>query len=365
MAISMIHFSQKLFSLLSHEAKRSERCGTVDEARMRLNFSEEEKDLFSSIKNTRRIEVDDFDFVLSYSCKKGEKYLIVSKRLGYAVDPLDKELVFKQPSLVDLGVLFKENLLSVAEDVNPDAVLNAIEIYEDNEDYEGNTYDDISCFFPQFSVYQVNADSKIADSNDEYCLYAYYLIKCHRYGYSNYVGDTLNLYEKTLLSQLRIPYRNIASALSSTQWAFRFLETYRLIEHMFPITYMSKLRTNGIIGSPIEIAKLLENVIDWRPNEQDAVFAIIEEIKLDPKIRTILIQMKKVIINDNTKIGKWYYTQVRNQIVHYRAIHKNVSFSSEEWNVILQFNLLLIMYLYTKYDTYVVAWNTVSDNLGN
>ena len=104
----------------------------------------------------------------------------------------------------------------------------------------------------------------------------------------------------------------------------------------------------------------LEKVIDWRLKEDKAIERIFDEI-MNVESFAGIIRKLSGLIKDSTKPHKWYYEQVRNQIVHYRSIHKNVSFEDNEWDLLINFNLLLVHYLYTTYHDCVLAWNCVND----
>ena len=360
MAISMIYFSRAVFSMLNNAIDWSSRVENIDVEKLRLFFSDEEKKEFSNYFESTRIDTNSGYFAVEFSDKDSNRYLIVSSNPERTVIPFsDHDFIYKEPSLFELGVLQKEKILCLANNISSDDLLNTISIYDDNE-YIGNTFEDIYRFFQPFEVYQINGDLAVLDYADPYALYSYYLLKCHLYGNSNYSEYTLDAFEQLILEQIEIPYRNLAYALQSFQWPFRFLETYRLIEHAFPVTYISELKNIGISDSPIKISMLLENIVDWRPKEDKAIEKIFDEIQSVDSFDDIVNRMSG-LIKDSTKLPKWYYEQVRNQIVHYRSIHKNVSFEDDEWDVLINFNLLLIRYLYTTYHDCVTAWNSVDD----
>ncbi len=152
----------------------------------------------------------------------------------------------------------------------------------------------------------------------------------------------------------KTPYYNIIFALSSRQWRHIFLESYKMIEHLFSVKYLKTVSDNTGIKS-IELAKTFEEILNWRPPEEIAIKQIFEEIGSNFANDTIY---KELLCLKTNKAGeealyKWYYKEIRNQIAHFRVIHENIEFSNDEWNIIIRFNFFVINYMYNAYDDYI------------
>ena len=58
------------------------------------------------------------------------------------------------------------------------------------------------------------------------------------------------------------------------------------------------------------------------------------------------------VCKDN--LYKWYYKNIRNQIVHYRSFHKKVSFTDEQWNILIELNFRIINNCYKYYSKQIL-----------
>lgn len=357
MSISIDKFCQCVFELLLNKARSSSRLDEIDDSHFRLCISEEERAQLKSLNGFTKIDTNSNRFAVLFNNTNNDKFLLVSADDGVSIND-DDDFYLMEPSFVGLGVLYKENLICVSNSISPEEIIESIFITEE-DGYSGNTFDQLESFFPSFEIYKINNELALLNSKDPFRIYSYFLFKRYQLVQSHYSIDTLELFEKVILTSLEIPYRNIANALCSNQWEFSFLETYRLIEHAFPVTYLSELINAGISISPISVAELFENIIGWRLDEQKAVKKIIDEIKNDSSFANIIIRLES-IIKDDTAIDKWYYKQIRNQIVHFRAIHHNLTYNDSEWDTLIAFNLQLIIYLYNKYHSCFIAVDSIN-----
>lgn len=165
---------------------------------------------------------------------------------------------------------------------------------------------------------------------------------------------------EVIFSGLMIPYANVALALNSKQWEHVFLESYRIIEHTFPVIFMKKLSKTGLTKSPMVVAKVLEEVISWRPPEEESLRLIFEEIIMRPEFQPIITFLSSSMSVAKEDLYRWYYKSVRNQIVHYRSIHIKLSFSDEQWDALIGLNFQIIKYLYKKYTRQIGAIDKTS-----
>lgn len=310
-----------------------------------LNYSNEEKKRLDSYIKVEEIQTIPNEFAFLISDTEDNTYLLVNDRNDYQID---NEMFEKIPcSLAELGILSEYKNLFIDNNVSYEMVYDSLFINEDTN-YKGHLFEDISFLFKSCSLYQINKEY-IFINDDKYRLFSCFLLSYLSTNSSKFQNETVKLIEDLVYSEIKLSFYNIAVALNSNQWTHIFLETYRLIEHVFPALALKKLSEKNISIPAIQMAQILEEVIAWRPNEESSIYLIFDEIKNDTNCNTYIQNVRLLMKNNQEKIGKWYYKQVRNQIVHYRASHENVFFTDSEWNSLLQMNLVIIKYLYIKY----------------
>lgn len=309
-----------------------------------FDYSEEEKIKFDSYKKVSKLDGANNDFAVLIYDTNDDKYLIVSERENEIVDNKHFERI--ENSFAELAALSEQNCLSISTSYSINDIYDRIFIYED-ENYSGHKVQDIMDIFVPFSVYKVDRDFVLQDQN-EYCLYLYFLLCSKKVKGCHFSKKTEDVIEETLLSGLCIPYYNLFLAVSSNQWRHAFLETYRIIEHAYPAISLKKIKENGIDIPVGKIAYILEDVISYRPPEENTLKEIFEEISEVKALQNILLEFDSVK-NPEENRYKWYYKKVRNQIVHFRIKHEDVSLSEEQWDILIRFNISLILYLYKTY----------------
>lgn len=344
LAVSMYDLQEKIFELLAGVANASDRAEKIDVSKCRCSFTEDEKKRCNSYNKISSLTTLPNEFAIIFFNKKKEKFLLVSSGINCNMQNGDFEI--QEPSFSELAVVNKAKKLSLVKDVKATEVLYTVLIYDD-PNYDGNSFDDIKKFFRPFSLFKVN--NTAIKETDDYCVYAYFLLNCIDTEESKFEPETIMAIEDLLFSGIKVPYYNIVMALNSQQWVHVFLETYRMIEHVFPAVYLKKLTSINSKVTAHEMAVILEEVVDWRPPEDKAIEEIFKELEAIPSFSTLIAKLRGLMRDPNEKIFKWYYKQVRNQVVHYRSVHKNVEFTDAEWNILVRFNFVAIKHLYDAY----------------
>ena len=135
-----------------------------------------------------------------------------------------------------------------------------------------------------------------------------------------------------------------------------------MIEHVFPAIALKNISGRMAPKTTQDVAAALEDITGWRPPEENSIKDIFKEIDGVNSFEPFLNELRSIVKDPQANLYRWYYKQVRNQIVHYRAIHKNVIFSPTEWNILVRFNIHLIQYLYDAYkDQIEIGENTFKD----
>lgn len=336
-----------LFGNISNNVNRSD---NLEIDKIYFDYSEEDKRRFDSYKEVRTIT--DINNELSFLIEddNDEKYLLVSNIDNCRGDDIDFERI--ESSFAELAILCKNKSLHVI--ASEDDIYNNLFVYEDVE-YRGHCYEDVKGFFKPFFVYRIDKNSVLYDA-DIYCIYAYFRLGEMPDGESRFSKKTEKTLEAMLLSGLKIPYYNILLAICANQWCHAFLETYRVIEHVYPAIAFKEL-DDRMDDVPLnKIAYMLEEVIAYRPSEEDTLREIFDEIEHNDSFCEIINEFDEVRASGERRY-RWYYRKVRNQIVHYRVIHEQINLNNREWDVLFRFNIHLIMYLYKTYGGYVEIEN--------
>lgn len=342
--------TKKMFEILYNKFGDTQRFSDFDLEKVYIDFTEQEKEKSSGIDIILTVKTIPNQFFILYSNKKTKDlYFLVSDN----EEIYDEYVINYNLDIIDLLILSKEDCLQVSESISEEELYNRLCVYEDDK-YSGHTCDEIISLFKPFLLYKVNDDFFV---NNAHGIYAYYLLCIAKKGNFPWEECTLEAIENVILSKSKkIPYYNIILSLSSKQWPHIFLESYRMIEHLFCVVFLKDVSDNTGIDSE-KLAEIFENTLNWRPPEEEAIrkiFYIIETKKISEDILKELNKLKKFDKkSEQENLYKWYYKEIRNQIAHYRTIHKNVKFSDREWNTIIRFNFIVIKYMYEEYDKYL------------
>ena len=107
----------------------------------------------------------------------------------------------------------------------------------------------------------------------------------------------------------------------------------------------------------IEFSKELEESTGWKPTEQDALEKLLGTIEQSDK--ELFSKLQKIINFPEHESEKYhritanFIYKLRNNIVHFRAINEEKSYNDEEWNVIIEFCLEVVIDLYHRYKKYL------------
>lgn len=344
MGVTRREASEKIFRLLADYVLSADSSYGFDLEKCYIDFQQSDKDM---LKTMSTVYIQDFIPNANFSVVNynGKKLLII---IG------ETKVEFEDTVLIQYEVNLAIFVYSVFElNANVNYTKEPIEIYNnvlcqpEDEAYQGHILDDLIECFENIVVYEIVETSSLSAQNP-YDSYAYYLLKKLQLESLKWEEGTLDILEGIILSgNDKIPFHNIVLALSASQWNHSFLETYRCIERLFHVIKLEEFY--NILDTPLtmlDVAREIEDKISWRPNEEGAISDIFKEIS-SLHITSELEQVKNKYDGD-IKIEKWYYKQ-RNSIAHYRAIHEPLKFDNSEWNIMIRFNLMVVEYLYEKY----------------
>lgn len=346
MGISRDKISKAIFNKLASYADSANSSYQYDLSKCYIDFQEKDKEALDTIRNDGiQNFIPNAKFALiSY---KRKNILIV---LGEQESVHDGSVLLNLEMELPLFIYAIYALNGAVNDMKPPLeIYNELLCQPEDEYYHGHCLEDLQSAFEHVSAYDIISGSSLIQDN-VYNVYAYHFLILERESISRWEEETLGLFEQIILSgNDKIPYHNIVMSMLANQWNHSFLETYRCIERMFHIIRLEPFYDElGTELTLLEVSEKIEEKISWRPDEKTAIYDIFKVVKamgFTDEIENVKRSYKEV---QEMRIDKWYY-QVRNSIAHYRAIHKPLSFTREEWNCLLRFNLCTIEYLYEKY----------------
>lgn len=244
----------------------------------------------------------------------------------------------------NLGILLllfeKERFwLKVAKDYNPQEVEDIIDVID--ADYKQHYFEDIKDFFGEVYVYKIAGECCFSfdeDKQDESIdrILSLMLIENYRTNPCIFLSaSTLDEYERAVWDDSPFfPYNNILLSLMQNKEGNIFLELYRIIERLYPYTFIHGLKSdiNQYLGEKstgnIDIFSLHESVkkISWKHKEEDSIIKIFNDLMLT--ISEDINNIKAESANKDMNIGTWIY-RIRNTIVH-------LSFKEDDKNVDLK-----------------------------
>lgn len=220
------------------------------------------------------------------------------------------------------------------------------------EDYQGHDLNDILQLFPNILFYNVD-NTYIYSKSIERILGSYLSrgyggaplrLKPHsRTNFANFFEEGPDL----------APYALPLRGLLSFSWSGLYLELYRCIEQLYATPKVLRLTERW--NSPLniyEISKLLEDVLAWRPKEDEALELLFKE--LNPEL-CIAVQsafrtqkFEDASRAPHAKAAKRIYA-LRNACVHFRPATKVGEVSDVQWNEITVFMLQAVRQLYDRF----------------
>lgn len=247
-------------------------------------------------------------------------------------------------------ILLSEKLLPISQNVDRDAFVNEIMYQHMDEKYAGHDFSDLEKYFLPVSIFGLKKDSLLSDKS-VFQIAVNILSDNNQISVLNFQESVLKRYNRLSISkELKIPFELLLNSMLTSKFKFCFLELYRIIERLFPVTYLQEFHTKS--KSPIQFSEFvseLENITSWKPKEDEALKKILEKNGTE----------KNKIIADLTKEKGFgenlsnYIYKLRNSIVHFRMLHDEIEHTFEEWNNLIHSILDLIEEQYINFRDHV------------
>jgi hypothetical protein len=260
---------------------------------------------------------------------KGTRYYLLSgfRRSETAVDGFEQcELT---PGLFALALL----------ELDLDPVASAAEIrdivegrYAGADGYTGHDLNDVTPLYPEILCFRANDSFPFTE--DVVRAVGSYLSHTFEHG-------ALQISEQTLRSIARlfetgnkhVPYVLILQGMLSFSWQAFYLEIYRCIENMYPLSRLKKLCSSWKPQEPLwSVAILLEKELSWRPREEEALAAVLRECSTSTVEALHAAMGGPPSTNDpHASAAKLVYV-TRNELVHFRPRLPSSMKADETWD---------------------------------
>ncbi len=243
--------------------------------------------------------------------------------------------------------------ISVEEaDIRPTAtgleVKEAIDAFHKDQDgYEGHDLEDISRLFDVCQAFKI--DPNFYYASDFPRLIGLIFV-------TSYFDGPMDLSEPTLEKMATIfetgseylPYELLLQGVLSISWRGFFLELYRCVEQLFPAAVLPDFVNDlGDVRPLIDLAKILETRLSWRPKENEALvelFRGLPEDDLNLFQRALGLQFSEGA-DPYEVVGRRVYA-LRNSFVHFRPALEDAKMDKIDVDLLLQAMMNFVMNVY-------------------
>ncbi|NEQ39696.1 MAG: hypothetical protein F6K40_26965 [Okeania sp. SIO3I5] len=299
----------------------------------------------------------------------GNDYFVTIGVQEYLETNQEEEVIqFLELNAGIVTALLFELKISVNKKVNPYKIRDEI-FYPSESESEDEIipyeFSKVKDFFEPIFVYKIPENSPFLslDKINITRISGFCAVKSSQLISLKFSSDTLNQFEKLFIEGSKnIPYESLLFSLVSVSWKYSFLDIYRCIERLFPISALEDLHKKlnlNIKCSLLDFADDIESYIGWKPKENEALNKLINNSP--DTARQILRQVKADI--EGTKkgnLGNFIY-KIRNSIVHFRPATEQIKLDDNNWNRLINSSLLVIEYWYAKYEPQLTDSNFSND----
>ena len=336
---NMIEVNKRAFSLLIEQFLQLNQKD-VEEGRRYIYTNDEEKEWIKSAKIHETVYVTPNLRIIQIHFEG--KLFFAS--IGSQLDTTSLDVSVIKELELNAGVislLLSEGLIKL------DKKLNNLEFYDNilfqhqEKDYEGHKYADLLVYLEDIHLFEI-PEYSIVKSNWTSRIACYIYSKNPSQLILNFDNDVTELIsELSLVGSDNISYKIVLSCLFSNTYKHAFLELYRLIERLFPISYLKEF--HDVTESRLKFLDFvteLENITKWRPREDEAIEKIF--INSKPTTRNYFKKFHDSSTSLQSQNDYTFFYSLRNSIVHFRANHLELELTNEQWNLLLNATLFLI-----------------------
>lgn len=262
---------------------------------------------------------------------------------------LDKEVILEDSLNAGiLTVLLSEKLVELDSKINFLDFFNEVMFQHLDPEYKGHDFNDLVRYIQPINFYRLPENSVLKSQG---------LKRILSYIYANNPDRLINKFDKSVLSTYtdisligsdNISFGLVLSSLLSTSFKHTFLELYRLLERIFPVSYLKDFHEISKSNlSFIEFSSKLESITSWRPKEDEALSKIFELTEASTRLYFDTFFKSSSMLQNQVQY-KFFY-KLRNSIVHFRTFHDSIDLTDSQWNKLIHATLYLLDEHYIKY----------------
>jgi hypothetical protein len=336
---NMIDVNKRAFSLLIEQFLQLNKK-EVGEGKRFISTNDEEKEWIKSAK------INDFVYItptLRIIQIKFEGKLYFAA-IGSQLDTTLLDVsVLKELDLNAgvISILLSEGLIKLDKKSNNLEFYDNILFQHQESGYKGHNFTDLIAYLEDIYFFEVPEYSIVkSDWTSRVACYIYSKNSSQLIlDFDENVTDFIS--ELSLVGSDNISYKIVLSSLFSNTYKHAFLELYRLIERLFPISYLKEF--HSVTDTKLKFLDFvieLETITKWRPREDEAI----EKIFINSKAstRNYFKAFHSTSASLQSQNDYTFFYSLRNSIVHFRANHLELELTNKQWNLLLNATLFLI-----------------------
>lgn len=335
----MIIVNQKAFSKLIDQylAINSE---VVEEAVRYIQASEEEKDWIKAAKISEILWITPNIRIVQILFQEIRYFAFVGVNLETV--SLDETIVKEiELNAGILTLLISEGLLRIDKKSNNLKFYDSILFQHRDEGYKGHSKQDLIEYLEVVHIFCMPENSIYSDDLT-------HRIACYVFSknpsqlildFNNSLTELIS--ELSIAGSDSISYKILLSCLFANAYKHAFLELYRLVERLFPISYLKEF--HSIADSKLsflDFISQLECITKWRPSEDEAIKKIFTNSS--PTTQSYFQTFQASSPTFQSFQDYTFFYNLRNSIVHFRSNHLEIELSNQQWNLLLIATVFLI-----------------------
>lgn len=224
--------------------------------------------------------------------------------------------------------------LDLAPNGSPANIRDALEgRYLGSDEYNGHDLDQIIHLYPNILCFKANNNFPFMD--DIVRTVGSYLAHTYDHGALPISSETLEILARIFeTGNKHLPFSLVLQGMISFSWQSFYLEVYRCIENMYPLSRLKSLSSNWPPNRSLRnLAMLLEKELAWRPREEEALAAILRECS-STAIEALHAALSDSLPppNDLHAASAKLVYNTRNELVHFRPRLPTAEKSDEVWD---------------------------------
>lgn len=296
------------------------------------------KSVFQPLPDVRGIEINFED-----------KNFLILINANASNQSLEKDVISEESLNAGiLTVLISKKLIELDSKIELLDFFNEIMFQHLDPDYDGHDFNDLVRYMQPINFYSLPENSVLNGQGLKRILSYIYAKNPDRL-INNFDSNVLSTYsELSLMGSNNISFGLVLSSLLSTSFKHTFLELYRLIERIFPVSYLKEFHQVSKSNlSFIEFSSNLESITSWRPKEDEALNKIFESTEASTKLYFDNFFSSSSEFQAQQQY-KFFY-KLRNSIVHFRTSHDSIDLTNSQWNKLINATLYLLDEHYSKF----------------